>query len=278
MTFRQRLGLGVPPILLRLVLAVTFIYAGAGKFLGEVPLTPEQASRLDAIHNAAPMPAPAPSQPTTPGGDETTASRPPIVMLVQGSQPAEPEPQPESQPTAPADADADADAVDADTPEFTIPVPTHRFVDMLTVMIYAYATPDDNGKALLPGFMASGKWPIWIANAVAVTELLGGIMVLIGLLTRLWSLGIAGVMVGALWLTSIGPVVVMGQPGWPGFFKVLPPIEGFSSQAWQTWLWQASLIAGSLSLACLGAGAMSLDRLFFGKPGVKPTPAKIELD
>lgn len=272
MTFRQRLGLGVPPILLRLVLAATFIYAGAGKFLGEVTLTPEQASLLDAIHNAAPMPAPA--QPTAPGGDETTASRPPIVMLVQGSQPAEPEPQPESQPTAPADADA----ADTATPEFTTPVPTHRIVDMLTVMIHANATPNDEGKALLPGFMASGKWPIWSANAVAVTELLGGIMVLIGLLTRLWSLGIAGVMVGALWLTSIGPVVVMGQPGWPGFFEVLPAIDGFSSQAWQTWLWQASLIAGSLSLACLGAGAMSLDRLFFGKPGVKPTPAKIELD
>ena len=276
MTFRQRLGLGVPPILLRLVLAATFIYAGAGKFLGEVTLTPEQASRLDAIHNAAPMPAPTP--PAAPVGDETTASRPPMVLLVQESQTAEPEPQPESQPTAPADADTGADAVDPDSPEFTTPVPTHRMVDMLTIMIHTNATPNDEGKALLPGFMASGKWPIWIANTVAVTELLGGIMVLIGLLTRLWSLGIAGVMVGALWMTSIGPVVVMGQPGWPGFFEVLPAIDGFSSQGWQAWLWQASLLAGSLSLACLGAGGLSLDRLFFGKPGVKPGPAKIELD
>lgn len=287
MTLRQRLGLGFPPILLRLVLAATFIWAGTGKFFGPVTLTPDQAALLDSIHNGSLAPAPV-TPPADRGGDadaETTASAQPTVLLVQQSQPGEEPPagaaEPEQEPAEPTDTDTDTDTdadPDADTLGDAEPAPAHRMVDMVTLMIYRNATPNDEGKALLPGFMAGGKWPIWIANAVAVTELLGGIMILLGLLTRLWSLGIAGVMVGALWMTSIGPVVVMGAPGWPGFFEVLPAIDAFNPQAWQTWLWQASLIAGSVSLACLGSGAMSLDRLFFGKPGVTPAPSKIEHD
>ena len=287
MTFRQRLGLGGPPILLRVALAITFIWAGSGKFFGSVTLSPEQAAVLDAMHSGAVAPAtPAPEGADTDANTDADAdSSPsasrggPMIILAQdqGAQPAEP-----AEADAPPDADADeppaapaeADTADADA---DTAAPSHRNVDFIALLFHTWATPNAEGKALLPAFVGHGKTPIWLANAVGVTELLGGIMIALGLLTRLWSLAVAGVMVGALWTTSIGPVLVYGQAGWPAFFPVLPALHDFSAGAWQNWLWQLTLLCSALSLVCLGAGRLSLDRLFFGKPGAE-THTPIILD
>ena len=296
MTFRQRLGLGVPPILLRLAIAATFIWAGSGKFFGPITLSPEQEATLRAIHSgAAPAPAPTPAPPASsadaPAGKPTAAapaaSR---LLLIQNAQPAEPEPTPDAssdqsatdqpaKPDANAPAPTKAEGAEAPASASTAPGPKRRAVDGITLLIHAQATPNEKGEALLPAFMGKGKWPMWIANTEGVVELLGGILIFLGLFTRLWSLALAGVMVGALWMTSIGPVVIYGAPGWPAFMPVLPALDGFRVSAWQTWLWQLGVLCGALSLFCLGAGGLSLDRFFFGKPGApKHEPIDLDLD
>jgi len=105
-------------------------------------------------------------------------------------------------------------------------------------------------------------WPTYFAWAVAGTELIAGGFLLLGLLTRLSALGIAGTMAGALWLTTIGPAMQSGQTTL-GF---LPNHELLNLMAWQTPLWQFSLLMTSLAMFCMGSGALSIDRLLFGNP------------
>ena len=261
MTFRQKLGLRLPPILLRLALATTFIWSGSGKFWGPVTLSPAQEATLSAIKSGG-APAASPNQtPAAPDADNadqnadqnadenasSTALAPRYQLILVQDTP-----------------DTDADQTDADQDQSVEKSASkYHTVDLIALQIHSQATPNQDGKRLLPAFMGRGKWPIRLAYAVGVTELLGGIMLLLGLFTRLWSLGLAGVMVGALWMTAIGPVVVYGETGWPGFLPVLPAIDHFDIAAWMQWILQLNLLAGALSLACLGAGGLSFDRLFF---------------
>lgn len=255
MIFRQRLGLRLPPILLRLALAATFIWSGSGKFWGPVNLTPEQEATLSAIKaGGATAPDPSAESPD-PAVDQAAPGEPMALapgyqlVLVQNTPDAEP--------------GADHDANSQEQPTDDSAASSYHTVDFIALLIHAQATPNEDGKSLLPAFMGQGKWPIRLAYAVGVTELLGGIMLLLGLFTRLWALALFGVMIGALWMTSIGPVVIYSVSGWPSFFPVLPAIDQFSPAAWQSWLFQLNVLTGSLALACLGAGGVSLDRLFF---------------
>lgn len=278
MTFRQRLGLGVPPLLLRLALATTFIWSGAVKFRYEAPLTAEQEATYSVIRSGATA-TPAPPADTEPQEDHTkqaddagaagksvAASFGGVLVLVQNTAPVE-------KTGEPAADDGDKPAVEEPEPEqkpgANAPAgpPPRKFIAQIALMIHDAAAPDDQGRALLPAFMGAGKWPLWFAYAVALTELIGGVAILLGLFTRFWSLGVAAVVAMALWMTAIGPVVMLGAPGWPSFMPFLPSLNGYRIDAWQTWLWQFMLLAGALSLVCLGPGALSLDRLFFGASG-----------
>jgi uncharacterized membrane protein YphA (DoxX/SURF4 family) len=265
MTFRQRLGLGLPPYLLRLALAATFIWSGAAKFQYQIQLSPQDEATYFSIRDGSAAPAapktPAKDAPAPDASDSTDGDQPAegasgstasltdgVFLLVQDGA---------------ADKSADSKK-DAKGKAPTQPG-MHPFIAQLTLMIHSAATPDDQGRSLLPAFMGSGKSPLWLAYAASLTELIGGVAILLGLFTRLWALGVMGVMVMALWMTAVGPVVIMGAPGWPSFMPVLPALNGYAFSAWQTWLWQFILAASAGSLACLGAGAISLDRLFFRK-------------
>jgi putative oxidoreductase len=99
--------------------------------------------------------------------------------------------------------------------------------------------------------IASWGWPApaLLAHAVGITEFFGGACVLLGLLTRFWSLGLAITMaVGALKARAGG---------------------GFG---YETGGWEYNFVLGilALSLAVQGGGAFSLDESFFRKPAPKP--------
>ncbi|MCC6661926.1 MAG: DoxX family protein [Phycisphaerales bacterium] len=151
--------------------------------------------------------------------------------------------------------------------DFPSPVDVRRVMG-LALMLHGAANPvaQEGGaptRRIWPKFLAGGRSPVILAWMVALTELLGGSFVLIGLATRLWALGLMGVMVGAMWLAEIGPAV---QSGKVGFLGVLPDHPTFG-QEWMFLLLQFSMFMTALTLALAGPGAAALDNLLFRRKG-----------
>ena len=98
----------------------------------------------------------------------------------------------------------------------------------------------------IAGFAAEHHLPWIVAAATMFLQLTGGILLLIGLLTPLAALGIAGTMVGAT-LTLI-------QKG-----------EPFINPAGHSWELASFYLTLCVALSLMGAGAYSLDARFFGR-------------
>ncbi|MBL0926604.1 MAG: DoxX family protein [Phycisphaerales bacterium] len=134
------------------------------------------------------------------------------------------------------------------------------------------AKPNAAGQAYWPGFAASGRVMEGLAWGAAITEFIGGALILLGFLTRVWGLALAGTMGVAIWLTQIGPN--LGNPA--NFLMVLPDpkmSDAAWTAVWNTLLWQFGLMCTGASVALLGAGGISLDGLLFQKrkaPAAKP--------
>ena len=328
MRTRQRIALAWPPMLLRLALGVTFVWAGAGKVFHYQLLSGPEAAMLGltpgvvpsgggdakpegrpaADRPAADRPAadrPAADKPSTgpgptaplpavdePGqgkpadkpsgaGGKATGSKagkgkasPPTPVVTKatnglaandqqtqmGIDPLDPRALLGEQPVAGATAKQPvADIVTG---------PSERALYKLACKIALAGKPgmDQQGKptrALLPGWMTSGDWPVRLAWAIAITELVGGVMVLFGLLTRLCSLGFFVVMVGALWMVDIGPAMASGH----AVLGFLPDHPAFSVPDWQGPLWRFGLACMSLALFFAGPGLAALDNLLFGSGG-----------
>jgi len=111
-------------------------------------------------------------------------------------------------------------------------------------------------KPFWPTTLADSPWVVWLAFAVAVTELFGGVLLLVGFLTRLSALMVAAVMLGAMWLTQVGPAYSVGQT----ILWVLPDKTWWDPALWSGYLWQLLIITACVALACLGSGAVSVDR------------------
>ncbi|KAA0217408.1 MAG: DoxX family protein [Leptolyngbya sp. PLA3] len=236
MRVRDSIGLNLSPFILRLVLAITFVWAGAGKLLPVHQFTPDQAA---ALANMGAIEAPA-------------------------SAPVNPAPQ--------AGLPAVTDAAPKYLPEqFPEGVQARRVLGLALMLDHA-AHPGftDDGvepRPIWPPDLAAGKRPVYLAYAVAITELVGGMALLLGLFTRLGVLGLVFVMLGAIWLDQIGPAVQSGN----ALFGFLPPHGAFDVDAqgkpvWMPLLWQLSLLGASSAVFFLGAGGLSLDRIVFGGP------------
>lgn len=133
------------------------------------------------------------------------------------------------------------------------------------------ATPDSAASAsammkLWPQRLAHGMWPVRLAWAVAVTEVIAGFFVLVGLLTRASAICLAGTMLGAIWLTEIGPAIQAGTT----VLGILPDREPFALEPWKNLLWQMSLLMSAAALAFLGSGALGFDRKLFPPPPPAP--------
>lgn len=129
---------------------------------------------------------------------------------------------------------------------------------------------------LWPDRLAQKPWPLALAWAATLTEIIAGALLVLGLFTRLSALGLASTMAVAMWLTEIGPAIQSGtaQLGFlPGYAMMDP--------AWQHIMLQFSLFAAAMALVFLGAGAASLDAAIFGGPSSNspsPRPRKPVLD
>lgn len=150
-----------------------------------------------------------------------------------------------------------------------------RVVYRLALMLHGASKPgtSESGKptiALWPAQLSAGNYPVYLAWAVTLTELVGGFFVLLGVLTRLSALGIASVMGGAIWLTQIGPAVQSGK-ALLGFL----PTHGAFDPAWMPLQFQVALLCMSVALLFAGPGVAALDNVLFGggDGGPKKKPA-----
>jgi putative oxidoreductase len=103
-----------------------------------------------------------------------------------------------------------------------------------------------SGKLTHPSeFAAEFGIPVWLALATMLIQFVGGILLIIGALTPLAALGIAGTMVTA--------TVFLIQRG-----------EPFINPAGHSWENSAFYLTAGICLALSGAGPWSLDAWFFG--------------
>ena len=263
---RASTGALLAPVFLRVVLAVTFIWAGLGKVIPTMPVNAQQQAVLASMGvEVGPPPKPstppeqAPAKPLPPSdtepvpGDSTVAPTPAERAANPNGSAA--------QPTPPVDANATPEPAAPTATTAAEPAVRVARVYGLALKIHDAAHPglDASGKQMInlwPSFIGEGNWPRYFAIAVVIAEIAGGVLVGLGLLTRLGAAMLAGVMLGAVWLDQLGPAIQAGNT----VLLVLPAHGAWDIAAWRPLLWQLSLLGSACALMLLGAGAPSLDR------------------
>lgn len=257
----QQNGSRLAPFLLRLAVGLTFLWAGAGKFRGEALVAGEDAATLANMGVLTPLgkagSAPATTPPDRPAPKEPlpadTKKPPPLAALNLQVTPS---------PTYTA-------------ADFPAPVKTTR-VYSIAAMLARGAAPAVRADGTTmpktwPPMLAGGRLPIYFAWAAALSELLGGGLLVVGLLTRVAGLATAGTMAGALWLTQIGPAIQQGNTRL-GFIPNLD-LYALDASGYTGLLWPLVLLAACLALALQGGGALALDNILLRSPAPAPRPA-----
>lgn len=263
MSLRESLAVGAAPLFLRLALGITFLWAGMSKVFYEAPFEGQDAATL-ANYGVIQPGMVAPLEPIA------------FLAIQEGLEGQEGLPdqdemerrnrQPDGSPPPPLDDEPSAS--NFATPrysasDFPAPVLT-RSLHNITLMLHKNMRPGvhpETNEPTIPLWFDADptreydQWPVYAAWAVALTELIGGGLVLLGLLTRLSALGLAGTMAGALWLTTIGPILQTGTTP-----------ELLDIKAWSSGLWQFALLMSAMALFCTGSGGVAIDRLLFGNP------------
>lgn len=260
MRFREKLALVVPPVLIRVVLGVTFLWAGLGKF-SDMAVQGESAAILANMGVGVLVKA---------------ADQPPPIP--EFDMPIEPLPEPESIPETPerpiegggqSSLGQGAIVLVQDekrvygADDFPNPVMVKRLYG-LALMIDKAADPplteaSEPQMALWPSGIGHGRWPLLAAWSATLTEVSAGLFLLFGFLTRISSLAIGVVMGVAIWLTTIGPAIQAGGAR----FGFLPAFDAFDIDAWTTPMWQFALFFCAIALLLLGPGPVSVDRALF---------------
>lgn len=250
------------PIPLRLILALTFLWAGFGKVLNTIPVQGEHAALLANMGYDFPQPEQDQTDPpesqsdTAPDQEQDSppADLPPLLSIAQDQSPDEPAKQPTPQAESPI------------TPRFTAAdFQTETQVKALyglAILTYTASHPDprEDGSIpppIWPEWAARGSWPITTAWATAIVEIAAGLFVLVGFLTRLSAIALGTLMATAAWLTQIGFAIQSGNT----FLGFLPAHGLWDITAWQPLLWQLALMCAAFSLALAGPGAIALDRI-----------------
>ena len=169
---------------------------------------------------------------------------------------------------APADGKPKDTYEASDFPEEVRVRRLHGITLMLTSVNGQASDQNAATMPLVPAALTQGAWPSRLAWACAITEVVGGLFVLVGLLTRLAGFSLACTMLAAMWLTQIGPAMQAGRTVL-GFIPDHPPYgtDAAGSPLFAMLLWQCSLLCVGLSLTFSGPGLLSFDRALF--PGGK---------
>jgi len=246
----------VVPLLARIVLGGAFITAGYGKVFSQKTFTGKQAETIRVIEAGEP------------GGDETVAAGAWTITHASWQDPAgggQGGPGQEGAQDEGDGADQDAGEQDQDQDQAgeTAPdEPDQQQARPQPEGAGAEATGEPVTRRGLYGvavilanqdmqFLADYAVPLaWLA---ALTELIGGVLILVGLFSRLWGLGLAVVMVTAFYTTSLPNLMDPGYREW----------VSASSANYNMLYNQLALFVLAFGVMLTGAGAVSLDRLLF---------------
>ncbi|MEM1330413.1 MAG: DoxX family protein [Planctomycetota bacterium] len=291
MTFRERLAINAAPIPLRLILAVTFLWAGLGKVVNDAPFQGGAAATLanlgvDMGLDAPPQrnaPAPAPALEPTPEPEASTGDTAPTTPEagVDPELPGESETEsPEPEAAAAPEPEQAVNPARFEASDFPEPVNKPALYG-LALLMHGAANPQpaDDGTtpdAIWPEQLGGAPWVVVMAWFAAITEILAGLFVLIGLMTRLSALALAGTMLTAAWLTEMGPAVQSGT----ALLGFLPGHDLTNLGAWTKFLWQMALLCAAVSLLFAGPGWPSVDRAMSARraSGKKAASKKAEDD
>jgi uncharacterized membrane protein YphA (DoxX/SURF4 family) len=312
MRLRDSIALTLPSFFLRLVLGITFIWAGTGKLMGTMQVSGDDAARLanlgidlDVIETAPaptetdtdeliePLPDDQPADDTTNEPDLEDQANEIIDQLNNAvdNPPANSTP-PAETPEQPTSDDPDANTppntsgntigraitqgtrwtrvqntttADRSASDFPEPVECQR-VYSIALMISKAADPGLTADSqpitpIMPAKLANRPWPKVLAWSAAITELVAGGFLILGLLTRLSAFSTFFVMLVAMWMTQFGPAALHTNDAILGFIPRADDL--FSPAAYGQLFWQLALATMSLAVVFLGSGAIGLDRLFF---------------
>ncbi|MFO0832450.1 MAG: DoxX family membrane protein [Phycisphaerales bacterium] len=251
---------------------------------------PPPVDRASAPGATAPA-GPNPPATETPGAQPATAATPPAAnapqpVLPEGQSPEQPRPGAPGPEVTKQDTNAMGSAPPL-TPSAAAKVQrTYLATEFpkefavkrvygLALMLHRAAHPAPRAdltepSRLWPQRMGRGTWPLFFAWSVAICEVVGGVCVLTGLLTRVSAVGLACVMIAAMWLTEVGPAVQAGTT----VLGFIPDRDWLAVDQWKTLFWQFSLVMGALALAFLGSGALGFDRKLF--PPIPPAPTNVK--
>lgn len=273
MSFRERLAVHLAPWPLRFALAATFIWVGLGKIDAKEPVKPGDIAALTemGVLQGTPLPAVEPKasgakvEPPANGPSSKPESSTPKTEPKVDPKPSAPPPplkkDGNSASRSPASfEDKAASVVLASQPAAPDEL-IRRLHPSIGVRVYqasrgVVAGEEKTGWVYWPAFLGKGSWPVYQAWFVSLVELIGGGLLLIGLFTRFAAFMLVGAMLGAMWLTQIGPALATGNT----VLGFLPAHEAYDVRAWMPFFWQLSLLGGSMALALAGPGSLSLDR------------------
>lgn len=228
MSLSNTSGTCIIPTLSRLVLCAAFLPTGWVKIMEKTEFSGDDAQRLIELGVID-----APTQaniglsrsivPASWQDDAATADRAPAETQ---------DPQP------PAEIDTPAAEPPADTADGTVEA---RVFHRVTLMLDAKGLPAPN----------------WLALLAACTELVGGGLILVGLFSRVWGLGLAITMGTAFYVTSLPALLAAGNL-FTGLFNL--PMDAFTGM-----FAQLGLFVLAFGVFLTGAGPISLDRALFRK-------------
>ncbi len=298
---RDRAALTLGPLLIRLPLALVFLWAGLGKLIADTEVTPEQAVVLvaagvrlpadavppkDRADDSAPTlaqpladpdasddapddtPAEPPTQSSgdpqsTPDADDEPAPATPGDAQARRTRDASPRIILASTQDAPASADDDGAADTGDTTNAEAPIVVRR-VNMLILMMHASSEPGVSDSDASP---TPAVWPSFLAKGPWPKVLA-------------WAACFTEIFAGFFLLiglltrfSALSLAGVMGVAMWLATFgpaiqtdtAILGFIPGHPawSHEWMTPFFQFTLLMAALSLVFTGSGAIALDRAIF---------------
>lgn len=211
---RRVAALHLVPLLTRLVLAAAFIPAGWGKVMGTSTVDGPEAAAIRAMLEdpwSASELAPRAASMEASGKDAETST---TDGTKAASETAAAPPRDEAASEAPLEI---------------------RQVLKLAVMLDGHDVP----------------MPVVLAWVAALTELVGGGLLVIGLLSRLWAFGLVVAMGVAFALTSVDPILEFGP-------------FGLGLDAYTKAVAQLSLGTLALGLLLTGPGGLAIDHAIFG--------------